>query len=389
MEFTKNNIKKILGIITFTVLLLVGVQKFDIVIQMISTILQLIFPFLLGAGIAFILNVPMRGIEGGIERLISKLKKKKKSLLKMKRTISLLISLIVIIGIIFLVIFLIVPEIWDTILVIRARVPNFISQMDKEMKAFLVQYPVIAEYIFDIELDWEEISKNVIDFMQNRGGSMLQSTFGIATTILGGLINFFLGFIFAIYILIQKEKLGRQSKKLLYAYLPEEISDKIISVCSLSAKTFSRFLSGQCMEAVIIGSMFFLAMNVFRFPYAMMIGVLIGFTALIPIFGAFIGCFIGTFLILIEDPIRALWFVILFLIIQQIEGNFIYPRVVGGSVGLPSMWVLVAVTIGGSTMGVVGMLIFIPMTSVLYTLLREAVNKRLRANKVQVQKYNT
>jgi predicted PurR-regulated permease PerM len=261
--------------------------------------------------------------------------------------------------------------------------------MMRKSTILMAEYPEIADYISRYNFNWEQIFGNVYNFLINSGGNMLQSTFQMASSIIGGVIDFFLGFIFAVYILLQKEKLGQQSRKLIYAYLPERMADKIISVCSLAAKIFAKFLSGQCLEAVILGSIFFVAMSIFRFPYALMISVLIGFTALIPVFGAFIGCFVGAFLILIVDPWMALWFILLFFVLQQLEGNFIYPHVVGGSVGLPSMWVLLAVTIGGSTMGVAGMLIFIPMASVLYTLLREATYKRLAKRNIPRGKYNS
>ena len=205
---------------------------------------------------------------------------------------------------------------------------------------------------------------------------------GAAMSILGGLLTAVLAAVFSVYILLQKEKLGAQCKKLLYAFLPQERAGQALSIAALSSRTFASFLSGQCLEAVILGCLFFIAMSVLRFPYALMISVLVGFTALIPLFGAFIGCAVGAFMILIIDPMRALWFVILFLVLQQIEGNLIYPKVVGGSVGLPSIWVLVAVTIGGSTMGIAGMLLFIPLCSVLYALLRRTVYERLQKKEV-------
>ena len=184
------------------------------------------------------------------------------------------------------------------------------------------------------------------------------------------IINFFIGFVFAIYILLSKEKLGGQGKQILYALLSEKKADKVLEVCSISYRVFSRFLSGQCLEACILGALFVITMTIFRLPYAMLIGVLIGFCALIPIVGAFIGCGVGLFLILMVSPMKALVFLILFLVLQQLEGNLIYPKVVGNSVGLPSIWVLAAVTIGGNLMGVAGMLIFIPLCSVVYILFR-------------------
>ena len=199
----------------------------------------------------------------------------------------------------------------------------------------------------------------------------------MATVLVNGTVNFIVGFVFACYILLQKEKLLYQLRKLLEAFLPEKAAEKIWYVGQLTEKIFSNFITGQCVEAVILGAMFAVTLSIFKFPYALLIGVLIAFLALIPIFGAFIGCVLGAFLILMVDPIKALIFIVIFLVLQQIEGNLIYPRVVGGSVGLPAIWVLAAVTIGGSLMGVLGMLIFIPLVSVFYTLLKQTVNRRI------------
>lgn len=378
MELNKDNIKKILGIITFTVLLYVGLQRLDAVWSFLAAAFNLVFPFLLGAAIAFILNVLMRALE---QRLFTG-NSRKKLALKLKRPLSLLLTLLIVFGIIFLVVFLVVPEIINTVDNLRLSMPGFFTEIERNYTILMYQYPFLQDYLKFDALDWKEIINNIYSFIMNSGADMLHSTFSVATSIFGGIIDFLLGFIFSVYILLQKEKLGMQTRKLLYAYLPEKAVDKIISICSLSSTTFSKFLSGQCLEAVILGLLFFFPMLLFGFPYALLISILISFTALVPIFGAFIGCFIGAFLILIVDPVKALWFIIMFIIIQQIEGNLIYPRVVGGSIGLPSLWVLVAVTIGGSTLGIAGMLIFIPMFSVLYTLLRDAVNVKIRKRKI-------
>ena len=216
---------------------------------------------------------------------------------------------------------------------------------------------------------------------------MLNSTITAAVSIVSGVTTFGIALVFAIYILLQKETLSAQMKKLMRAFLPDQVTENILSVADLAYNTFSHFLTGQCLEAVILGTMFFITLSVLRLPYALLVGVLIAFTALIPIFGAFIGCVIGAFLMLMVKPLDALLFVAVFFILQQIEGNLIYPHVVGNSVGLPSIWVLVAVTIGGSAMGIAGMLIFIPLCSVLYSLLRGMVYARLE-KKNQEQKKN-
>lgn len=238
-------------------------------------------------------------------------------------------------------------------------------------------YPDVVSMIHTLEFDWEKTVKDVVGFLSNGAGTMLASTLDAAASIASGVMNFFVGFVFAVYILLQKETLSIQIKKLLKAFLSEKHYEKIIGVAALTEKTFSSFLAGQCLEAVILGLMFFVVLSILRMPYALLIGVLITFTALIPMFGAFIGCAVGAFLILMVNPVQALVFVAVFLVLQQIEGNFIYPHVVGGSVGLPSMWVLAAVTVGGNAMGVVGMLVFIPLCSVIYALIRETVNNRL------------
>ena len=199
--------------------------------------------------------------------------------------------------------------------------------------------------------------------------------------------SFFIGLIFAMYLLVCKETLTRQAKMLLYAWTPAEKADKAVEVARLTNRTFSKFLSGQCLEACILGGLFAVGMLLCRMPYVTLVSVLVAVTALIPVFGAFIGCVVGAFLILVQNPMQAVWFVVLFLCIQQIEGNLIYPRVVGNSVGLPGIWVLMAVTVGGSAMGVVGMLVMIPACSVAYSLLRTATRRKLRQKGVDREKY--
>ena len=221
----------------------------------------------------------------------------------------------------------------------------------------------------------------MIDFMQNGLGSVVSSTVTVASTIIGGVVNVFVALVFSFYILAQKEKLGDQFRRILRAYCPQKVNNRVLEIASLAGKNFSSFITGQCMEAVILGVMFVITMTLFGFPYAVMVGVLIAFTALIPIVGAFIGCFVGAFLIMVDDPVKAVWFLVLFIILQQIEGNLIYPHVVGNSVGLPSIWVLAAVTVDGSLMGVVGMLIFIPILSTVYALIREDVNEKNKGKK--------
>lgn len=380
MEFNKKNTKNILLIITFTLVLYVVLQNPSKLFGLIGWILAILFPFILGACIAFIINVPMRFIE---HRFFTG----RREHIKGKRVIAMITTIIFVLGLIFVVMFLIGPELAKTVSNLVTSIPAAIESFQKWLVGLEIPWPTIKEQITNMEIKWDAVGKDIISFLQNSAGGIFNSTFGVVSSIVSGVTNFFIAFVFAIYILFQKEKLGRQMKQVLYSCLPVKTVERILYITKLSDQTFSNFLTGQCVEAVILGTMFFVTMSIFRFPYALLIGVLIAVSALIPIIGAFIGCAVGIVLILLVSPIQALWFIVLFLILQQIEGNLIYPHVVGGSVGLPSMWVLMAVTLGGSTMGIAGMLINIPLFSVIYALIRETVYQRLKEKKIPDSKW--
>ena len=370
VEDNRKDLKKIRNLIAFAILLYLGVQNIDVVFQVVRNLFGMISPFVLGACIAFVLNVPM----GAIEKLLIKVTHGRK---RYTRPLSLILTIVSVILVIIVVFFVVIPELSTTIVSLKDLIPGFLVNVQTLVEQLFAEYPQITEYVSSIQLNWQEILENVVSFLKNGAGSVLNSTFSAAMSVVSAITNFFIGFVFSCYILLQKEKLSVQLRKALYAFVSVKKADKIIEVCALSHKTFANFLTGQCVEALILGSMFFVAMLILRFPYALLVGVLIAVTALIPMFGAFIGCAIAVFLILMVSPVKALGFLVLFLVLQQIEGNLIYPHVVGNSVGLPSVWVLVAVTLGGSVMGVIGMLIFIPGVSVLYTLFRDEVYKRI------------
>lgn len=402
MQLDKENIKKIVGIVSFAILLNWGLKNTEFIGKLMGLAIGLVLPFLIGGSLASIINVPMRFLERKLfDEPYAKRKKmpqQKKNIperppiwWRMKRPLSLILSLILVVGVIFLGMFLIVPEIADSFSTIAVSIKQFPDQLHRWSLQLMDYMPQIAVWLEQLDqnmdIDWQKTIMEALSFLQNGAGNVLSTTFNVAASIFSGIVTGFLAIVFSFYLLLNKEKLGGQIKQILYAYMKDEHADYIVRVGRMANKTFSSFLSGQCIEAVILGSLFFVAMTIFRFPYALMISVLIAFTALIPVFGAFIGCIVGAFLILLLNPIQAIWFVVLFLVLQQFEGNVIYPKVVGGSVGLPAMWVLVAVTLGGSTMGVVGMLVNIPLFSVLYSLFREAVKNRLKQKQVPIEKY--
>lgn len=372
MDLNKKNMKNIMLLIVFAVLFYVGVQRIESVAAGFSFVVSIVFPFLLGAAMAFILNVPMSFME---KRLFSKTKGKAK---KLKRPVCLVLSILFVIAILWIVLLVVIPEIASTVASLSVNIEAALMRFQRWAMDIFEDNKQIEVWIASLQFDWDGIIQTAFGFLKNGAGNVLNSTMTVAKTVINSVMNFCVAFVFACYILLQKEKLAVQIRKILYAFLSKKVVTKVLEIASLSYKTFANFVTGQCCEAVILGTMFFISMSILKFPYALLVGVLIAFTALIPIFGAFIGCFLGTFLILVVDPMKAIAFVILFLVLQQIEGNLIYPHVVGGSVGLPSIWVLVAVTVGGSLMGIVGMLIFIPICSVLYALFREMVYKRLK-----------
>lgn len=389
MDLNKKNIQKILGIATFIILLHWGFQNFDVVFSLFRKVLSLLTPFLLGICIAFIINVPMRFIEKKLftDRWAAHPKKPpKKWEVRFKRPICIVLTILMFLGIIFVVMFLIIPEIGVTVGVIADNFPAFWAGIQTKINNLAKEYPELGQQIASLQIDWKEIGQTIFSWLQSGAGFVLSNTFNIAVSVVNGFFNFFVGIFFAIYLLSQKEKLGRQGRQLLYAYLPERKVDQGLGILKLSDKAFSKFFSGQCIEVLLLGLMFFVTMTLFRIPYALMVSVLIALLAMIPIFGAFIGMVVGAFLICVSDPVKAFWFIILFLVLQQIEGNLVYPRVVGSSVGLPSIWVLVAVSVGGSMMGVVGMIIFIPVCSILYTLIKEASKNRLRLRNIPASK---
>lgn len=380
MEISKQTKKHLMQVLAFAILLYCGIEHFDVVIMVVRFVLGIGMPFILGGAIAFILNVPMKRIE-------KHLFPKNQKLQKFRRTAAYLLTLVCVIGIITLALVVVIPELGNTISMLIEQIPVAVKAIQEWLVEIPEKWPALAPAIEELDIDWSSISTSVVDFVQSIASCLVSSGGKFFSGIVSGVTTFVIGFTFSIYVLFQKEKLCSQAKQILYAIFPDRVTEKVISVAKLSNQVFSSFLSGQCVEAVILGTLFVISMSILRMPYAMLTGIVIAITALIPIFGAFIGCIVGMLLIVMVNPIQAVWFLILFLVLQQLEGNLIYPHVVGSSVGLPSIWVLAAVTIGGNLFGIIGILVFIPFCSVLYALFRTFVKRRLKERKVPESKY--
>lgn len=377
MELNKRSVKRILLIITFTVLLIWGVYNHKQLGEILLGLYSLISPFVIGLCIAYLVNVLLRPVENLWMKLLNKRKGKWPE--KLKRPLCLLLTILLVIGIILAIVLIIMPELRDSVASLIDMIPSYAEEVQRwwvSLSTFLDKYNVDLPE-FDFKPD------KLIDILKDGGTVLFNTTASVAGSIVTAVMNFVIAFAFSIYVLAQKETLKRQSMKVLNAVMNPEKLDKLLNLLRLANKTFTNFITGQLTEAVIIGVLCFIGMTIFRMPYAPAISVLVGFTALIPVFGAFIGTAVGAFLILLVKPIQAVWFVIFIIVLQQFEGNLIYPKVVGKSVGLPGIWVLVAVTVGGNAMGVMGMLISVPLCSVLYAVSREAVNNKLKMKRIK------
>jgi predicted PurR-regulated permease PerM len=381
IEVIKRVIKYIFGIIVGSILLywvISDAERYALVKEKISGITA---PFIFGSVLAFILNVPMRTFEN----LLVKIPRP-----GARRVLAVLLTFIAVLLVIALVFLLLLPQLADTLERLIPSLVRFVTAIGNRVNQFLADNPELMAWLsentnFD-NFNWTELVQKAISVLGNSLSTILAGALNTITTLSSAVMDLVIGLVFAVYCLFHKETLARQGRKLLYAYIPEKMADNIIRVVRLTNSTFSNFLGGQCIEVVILGSMFAIAMAIFGMPYIPLISVLIAVTAFIPIVGAWVGCIVGAFLIFVANPAQAVWFVVMFVILQQVENNLIYPRVVGTSIGLSGMWVLVAVGIGGQIMGVAGMFLMIPIVSVFYTLLQEQTNRRLNLLEIDQEK---
>ena len=386
MNLSRNNVKKICAIILFAVVVYAAVQNFGTVLSIAGFLWGVILPFALGLIIAYILNIPMMSVEKLLFKNHVKMvrindNEVKRVRKKYVRPLSILITFIMLIAVLAGILLIIVPQTSMTMTELLRTANIFFPRAQKWLLTKFAYNEYIIQMVKSFDFDLNNILNTAIDFVKNGAGNVVTGTLSAAKAVVSGIASFVIGMVFSFYLLAKKETLLCQINMVLDAAAPETAAEKIRYVAKLSNETFSSFIAGQCLEALILGMMFFVVLIVVRIPYALLISVLIAVTSLIPVFGAFIGCVVGAFLILMVSPVQALIFIGIFLVLQQVEGNLIYPKVVGGSVGLPSVWVLAAITIGSSLMGIAGMLFFIPLTSVLYTLVREWTYKRLEEKK--------
>ncbi len=374
MKNSKENFKFAAMLIALIAAVVLVLMNFKGVCAFLLKFLSIISPFLVGMGIAFVMNEILKPLE---KLWIKIFKNSKKDIAKkLKRPVCLILSFIIVVGIIAALFLIIIPEVTKTVETIIEALPDYTKKADVWLKKVSKFFEKHGDILPEFKIDLSKITTKITDYFKDKGEIIVNKTLQLTSSLISTVVNIVLALAFAAYLLAQKEKIGRQAKKALYAIVPEKHFKKVYNIIVLTDKTFSNFISGQLVEAVIIGCLCFLGMMIFKMPYAGAVSILVGFTALIPVFGSIIGTAIGAFLILFIDPSKAFWFVVFIIILQQLEGNLIYPRVVGKSVGLPGIWVLVAVTVGGGAFGFIGMLIGVPTASVLYQLFRNYVNRK-------------
>ena len=381
MEVNKKTLRNIFLGVAGCILLYWILHETDRVMGFLRIGFGILSPFFVGAAMAFVLNVPMRSIE----RHLTKIKKD-----GLRRAVALILTVICVLLVLYGVIYLLIPQVSDTVESLINKLPTFFNRVQQSVMVYLNENPEVLEWLSDYtnfeSLDWSSVIQKAISIITEGLGGVVDKTIATVVGLGTGIFNAVLSIVFAVYCLGRKEILARQGRRILYSLFPEKICDETVRILRMTNSTFSNFISGQCLEAVILGLMFAVCMSIFGMPYMPLVSVIITITALVPIVGAFAGCILGAFFILVENPVMAFWFVIMFLALQQIEGNLIYPRVVGTSIGLPGMWVLVALAVGGDLMGVGGMLLMIPLASVLYALMREFTQKRLASRGIPAEK---
>lgn len=353
--------------------------------KVLNAVLNILSPFITGGCIAFVANVPMRFFENKLSAIKND---------GFRRAVALILTFIAVIIVLGGVVLLLIPQVVETVELLVPAVYDFLLKMEVYINKFLAENPeamsIIQESGNAASLDWASFAQKIVAVLGNSISTILQGAVSTIGSVASFAMDLFVAIVFAIYCLFQKETLARQGRKILYAFTKERFADKVIHILRLSNSTFSNFLSGQCIEVCILGAMIAISMAILKMPYIPLVSVLVAVTAFIPIVGAWAGCVVGAFLMLVNDPMQAVWFVVMFLIVQQIEGNLIYPKVVGTSIGLSGMWVIVAISVGGDLFGVVGMLLMIPFASVVQTVLREEVairvyNLKINPAKLQAQ----
>ena len=377
MKLNDKPARTVMLLILFGVVLNAAVQNLNVVGRALDVLLGVISPLLLGLMLAFLLTIPVNLLE---KRLIKPRGKRALKLqTRMQRPLSILVSVVLVLAVLVAISGIIGPQLVEAIGLVLTQLPGWVEQVRAFVLDFVDTQPELVNWVNSLSIDWQGIQENVTAFLKQGLGVAMDSVVSMATSVFGQATSAALTFIIALSVVAQKEKLSVQASNLVRAFCPPAAARRIIQIARQTSRAFSAFITAQVLESCILGALVFLGMTVLRFPHGPLISAMVAVTGVIPIFGAFFSAIVGALFILVTHGLaRAFWFVIFFVVLQQLEGNLIYPRVMGSNVGLPALWVLVAITVGGGALGIVGMLLFVPIFAVVYSLLREAIRARLR-----------
>ena len=378
MELNSKNIKKILLIILLGSCIFTAAQNYDRLFAFIGRILSVTSPVITALCIAFVLNVLLTALETKAFKFMDN--SKKAIVRRLKRPLCLALTYLIAFGLIILLIAFIIPDIADTFIYLAEKLPSFMTEARVWVEDLLEKFNLSQNLIPNIEIDWTAAANAIKNYVIGYSQAIFGSAVSFTTSFASGIYNTVFSIMISAYILACKERIGRFTVRCIDAFVPKKAAKAIYHFSSTTYDYFSKFIGGQLTESVILGTLFYIGMTIFRFPNAAIISLFICVTSLVPIVGATVGVIVGFLLILITDPIKALLFIVFFFVIQQIEGTFIYPRVVGKSVGLPGVIVICAVLVGGNIGGIIGALISVPTSAVLFALIKEAVAKRTPSN---------
>lgn len=378
MELNTKNIKKILLIILFGAVTFTALQNFDRVLSLLKTAFSVFRPVITALCIAFVLNILLTALETKLFKFMDT--GKHKFTRKAKRPLCLILTYLIALGIIVVLFSVIIPDIINTVVYLAERLPTFMNDARLWLENMLERFNLSQELLPNIKINWSSVAETVTGLLTNYSNTIFGRAFNITASVFSVAYDFVFSVMISVYILAQKERIGRFTVRCIDAFIPKKIAETVYHIAKRTYDSFAKFIGGQLTESVILGTLCFIGMTVFRFPNAAVISVFIAATSLIPIVGATVGVVIGFLLILITNPIKALLFIVFFVVLQQLEGSLIYPRVVGKSVGLPGVIVVCAVLVGGNIGGIIGALISVPTSAVLFVLLKEAIEKRTSAN---------
>ena len=383
MELNSKTVKKILLIILLGSCIFTAAQNYDRLFALIGRILSVASPVITALCIAFVLNVLLTALETKAFKFMDK--SKKAFVRRMKRPLCLALTYLIAFGLIVLLIAFIIPDIADTFIYLAERLPSFMTEARVWIEDLLEKFNLSQSLIPNIKIDWNSAANAIKDYVIGYSETIFGSAVSFTTSFASGIYKLVFSIMISVYILACKERIGRFTTRFIDAFLPKRSANTVYHISSTTYEYFSKFIGGQLTESVILGTLFYIGMTIFRFPNAAVISIFIGVTSLVPIVGATVGVIVGFLLILITSPIKAILFIAFFVVIQQIEGSLIYPKVVGKSVGLPGVIVVCAVLVGGNIGGILGALTGVPVSAILFVLVKEAIAKRTPAKETTPQ----